>query len=192
MNRPAVFNYVIGNPISLIVLWVLTAFLTYQWYALGGPVLLPIITGLGAISASNAYQRIDKYRHWKRDWDAMNGVAPAPAGAFLRTPAVRIFVGLPLWLLMAYGTLTVANTPGGRVAAALFWLATLLVVGNWIVQGVRRRRSRTPKARQVKEIAVGQCLRAPMRSPALQQAYRDLPDYCRPLFVRREHAPSTR
>jgi len=192
MNRPTIFNYIIGNPVSVIGLWILTAFLTYQWYALNGPVLLPIIAGLGAISASNAAQRIGKYRDWKRDWDAMSGIAPAPAGAFLRTPAVRLFVGVPLWLLMAYGALTVTNTPGGRVAAGLFWLATLLVVGNWMVQAVRRRSARRPKARQVKEVIVGQCLRAPMRSPALQQAYRELPDYCRPLFVRREQARSVR
>ena len=59
MNRPSPFTYFMGNPISLIGVWLLTAALAYQWYANGGPGILPIITGLAAISASNAYQRID-------------------------------------------------------------------------------------------------------------------------------------
>ena len=75
MNKPSPFTYFIGNPISLICAWLLTAALAYQWYANGGPGILPIITGLAAISASNAYQRIDKYRLWQREWEAMNGVA---------------------------------------------------------------------------------------------------------------------
>ncbi|MEI9990124.1 MAG: hypothetical protein WDM86_08805 [Rhizomicrobium sp.] len=189
MNRPAIFNYIIGNPISLIALWVLTAFLTYRWYALSGPVLLPIITGLGALAASNAAQRIGKYRDWKRDWDAMNGIAPAPAGAFLRTPAVRLFVGVPLWCLFAYGAVTMTNTLGGRVAAALFWLGSLLIVGGWIVQGLRRRHARAPKVRQVRDVLVTQCLRAPIRSPALQRAHASIPDYCADLFADRGRAP---
>ncbi len=71
MNRPSAFTYLIGNPISLIGLWLVTAILAYRSYEAQLPIILPIITGVAAILATNAYQRLDAYRLWKREWEAL-------------------------------------------------------------------------------------------------------------------------
>ncbi len=184
MNRPSAFTYFIGNPISLIGVWLLTAFLAYQWYANGGPGILPIITGIAAISASNAYQRIDKYRLWKREWEAMNGVATTGTmtGDLMRTTAFRVVVGGAIWCAFAYGALTIGNQPGGKAAAGLFWLGTLVLIVGGLYRLVRRNRAAAPKQAAIRDVPVTQCLRAPMQSPSLQQAFASLPEYCRPLF----------
>ena len=75
MNRPSAFTYLIGNPISLIGLWLVTAILAYRSYEAQLPIILPIITGIAAISATNAYQRLDAYRLWRREWEALGGEA---------------------------------------------------------------------------------------------------------------------
>jgi len=196
MNRPSAFTYFIGNPISLIAVWLLTAFLAYQWYANGGPGILPIITGIAAISASNAYQRIDKYRLWKREWEAMNGVATTGTmtGDIMRTTGFRVIVGGAIWCAFAYGALTIGNQPGGQVAAGLFWAATLVMIVGGLYRLVRRNRAAAPKQAEIRDVPVTQCLRSPMQSSDLRQAYAALPEYCTSLFQQTSgaRAPSTR
>lgn len=188
MNRPSPFTYLVGNPISLIGVWLFTAFLAYQWYANGGPGLLPIITGIAAISASNAYQRLDKYRLWKREWEAMNGVVTTGTltGDFMRTTGFKVVVGGAIWCAFAYGALTIGKQPGGQAVAGLFWIGTLLLAGSAVYRLIRRNRPASPKAQEIRDIPVTQCLRAPSQSPNLQQAFASLPEYCLPLFERRQ------
>jgi hypothetical protein len=196
MNRPSAFTYLIGNPISLIGAWLLTAFLAYQWYANGGPGILPIITGLAALSASNAYARIDKYRLWKREWEAMNGVSTTGTmtGDLMRTKGFRFIVGGAIWCVFAYGALTIGNQPGSQWVAGLFWLGTLAMIGGGIYNLIKRKRVAAPKQVAIRDIPVGQCLRVPMQSPNLQQSYASLPEYCAPLFQRSQEsgAPTPR
>jgi hypothetical protein len=196
MNRPSPFTYLIGNPITLIGAWLLTAFLAYQWYANGGPGILPIITGIAAISASNAYARIDKYRLWKREWEAMNGVATTGTmtGDLMRTTGFRVVIGGAIWCLFAYGALTIGKQPGGQTAAGLFWIATLVMIVGGLYRLIRRKRAAAPKQSAIRDVPVTQCLRAPMQAPDLRQAYAALPEYCAPLFQRTQdaHAPAPR
>jgi hypothetical protein len=188
MNRPSPFTYLIGNPISLIGAWLLTAFLAYQWYANGGPGILPIITGIAAISASNAYARIDKYRLWKREWEAMNGVATTGTitGDLMQKPAFRFVIGGAIWCVFAYGALTIGNRPGGQAAAGLFWIATLVMIAGGLYRLFRRKRAAAPKQAAIRDVPVTQCLRAPMLGPDLRQAYAALPEYCVPLLQRHD------
>ena len=196
MNRPSPFTYLIGNPISLIGAWLITAMLAYQWYAKGGPGILPIITGIAALSASNAYSRIDKYRLWKREWEAMNGVATTGTvtGDLMRTSGFKIIAGSVIWCAFAYGALTIGKEPGGQAAAGLFWIGTLVLIVGWLYRRGRRKTATTPKEAAIRDVPVIQCLRVPMQSPALQQTYAALPEYCVPLFTRTERtsAPTPR
>lgn len=196
MNRPSAFTYFIGNPISLIGVWLLTAVLAYQWYANGGPGILPIITGIAAISASNAYQRIDKYRLWKREWEAMNGVATTGTmtGDLMRTTGFRVIVGGAIWCAFAYGALTIGNQPGGQVAAGLFWIGTLVMIVGGLYRLVRRNRAPTPKQAAIRDVPVTLCLKPAQQSPNLNQAFAALPEYCLPLFERQgeNRAPTAR
>jgi hypothetical protein len=196
MNRPSAFTYLIGNPISLIGAWLLTAFLAYQWYANGGPVILPIITGLAALSASNAYARIDKYRLWKREWDAMNGVVTTGTmtGDLMQTKGFRFIVGGAIWCVFAYFALTIGYQPGSQWAAGLFWLGTLVMVVGNIYNFFKRKRAASPKQAAIRDVPVTQCLRVPAQSPTLQQGYASLPEYCAPLFQRPQdaRAPASR
>jgi len=186
VNRPSLFTYIIGSPISLLAVWLLTAFLAYQWYANGGPGVLPIITGITAIAASNAYQRIDSYRLWKREWDAMNGVTATGTvtGDLMRKAGFRLLVGGAIWCAFAYAALTV-GTPTGRAVAGLFWIGTLLLIATGIYRLIRRVLPARSKANNVRDVPVTQCLKAPTQSPSVQQTLTELPDYCRPLFADR-------
>jgi hypothetical protein len=190
VNRPSPFTYFIGNPLSLIGVWLLTAVLAYQWYANGGPGILPIITGIAGISAANAYQRIDKYRLWKREWEAMDGVRTTGTitGDLMQNTAFRVVVGGTIWCLFGYGVLTLGNQPGAQIAAASFWLGTLVMIGGLLYRLARRNKA-APKAQKIRDVPVTQCLRVPMQSPNLQQSYTSLPEYCAPLL---QQAPLTR
>jgi hypothetical protein len=187
MNRPSSFTYFIGNPISLIGIWLLTAFLAYQWYANGEAVILPIIAGLAAISASNANQRLNKYRLWKREWEAMNGVVTTGTvtGDLMRTTGFRIVVGGVLWCVFAYGALTIGNAPEGKLVAGLFWMTTLVMIVGGIYRLIRRNRA-APKKPVVRDVPVTLCLKPAQQSPSLGQAFASLPEYCMPLFERGE------
>jgi hypothetical protein len=195
MNRPSPFTYLIGNPLSLIGAWLLTAFLSYQWYANGGPGILPIITGIAAISASNAYARIDKYRLWKREWDAMNGVVTTGTvtGDLMQTTGFRVVVGGAIWCVFAYGALTIGNQPGGQIAAGLFWIGTLVMMGGGLYRLARRNKAKAPKAQQIRDVPVTLCVK-PQQSPSVSQAFAALPEYCAPLFEHsdRTNAPTAR
>lgn len=196
MNRPGAFTYLIGNPISLIGLWLLTAFLAYEWYSVQGPVILPIITGIAGLSAVNAYQRIDKYRLWKREWEAMNGVMTTGSltGDLMQSTAFKVVVGGAIWCAGAYGALTLGSQPGMQVVSALFWIGTLIMIGGNVYRRAQRRKAAMPKPQAVRDVAVTQCVRAPTQSPSVQQAFASLPQYCLPLFERPEQkgGPLTR
>ncbi|MGH6871250.1 MAG: hypothetical protein ACREHE_07075 [Rhizomicrobium sp.] len=195
MNRPSPFTYLIGNPLSLIGAWLLTAFLSYQWYANGGPGILPIITGIAAISASNAYARIDKYRLWKREWEAMNGVVTTGTvtGDLMQKPGFRFVIGGAIWCVFAYGALTIGNQPGGQTAAGLFWVGTLVLILGGLYRLVRRNRApAAAKKAEIRDVPVTLCVK-PQQSPSVSQAFAALPEYCAPLFERNEsrNAPIT-
>ena len=193
MNRPSLFTYLIGNPLSLLALWLVTAYLAYQWYGAQVPVIFPIMTGIAAIAASNAYQRLDKYRLWKREWETMNGGPSSHSRAsIMRKPGVRIVLGLAIWCAMAYGALTLGNQPGTQVAAGLFWVATLVLIVGSLYRLARRKRA-TPKQAEIRDVPVTVCLKTPQQSPSLNQAFASLPEYCVPLFEKceRTNVPTT-
>jgi len=190
MNRPSPFTFLLGNPVSLLAFWLLTAFLAYQWYANGASGLLPIIVGIGALSASNAYRRVEAYRLWKREWDAMDGKPASKPWltGVLRGTMMKIIVGGGIWCAFAYAALKASNQPGMQIVAGMFWLGTLLLVGGGIYRLVRRGSPTKAKAEAMRDVPVTQCLRTPTQSPDLEHAFAALPDYCVPLLERSHRA----
>lgn len=184
MNRPSAFTYLIGNPLSLIALWLLAAFAGYRWYTGDAGIIWPVIATLAAISAWNANGRLNKYRLWKREWEAMNGVVTTGTiiGDLIQRPAVRAVIGGATWLAMAYGALTLANQPGMKVATGLFWLGSLFLICAIAYRSMKRRRTRAETTRQVGDVPVTVCLTPPRLSPSSQQAMSLIPDYCKRLL----------
>jgi len=184
MNRPSAFTYLIGNPLSLIALWLLAALAGYRWYAGDAEIIWPVIAALAAISAANANGRLNKYRLWKRDWEAMNGVVTTGTiiGDLMLRPVFRVVAGGAIWLAMAYGALTLASQPGMKVATALFWLGTLLLVCAGAFRWARLRWTGARQTRRVGDVLVAVCVAIPRQSPTTKQAFGQLPDYCFQLY----------
>lgn len=183
MNRPGPFTYFIGNPISVLALFALTAWLAYQWYSGAASGFLPLVTGGVALAANNARERLEKYRQWNREWDSMGGARSSnPLGAVLRNPNAKPMIGVALWLIFAFGLIAMADSPEKRVAIVLFALGTLVLIGGALYRLARRNRVSSTKAKEVGDLPVTQCMRTPSQSPSVQQAFAALPPYCRSLF----------
>ncbi len=180
MRRPSGFTYVIGNPLSVIALALGAAYFAYQWWSGGSPAIA-LAAFLAAAYAAGASGRLQKYNDWKREWDAMGGKRPAERTArrVWNSVAVRVVIGLPLWCVFAYLALTGGNATEMRVARALFWLATLVMLIGLTYRLARRRKSRAIASR---DVAVTLCVPPPRQSPDLNQAYASLPTYCRTLL----------
>lgn len=190
MNRPGLLNFIIGHPVVVLALWLLTAYFGYEWYVGNTPVVPMILAGLVAISAANANSRVQAYRDWKREWDAMEGRPPSqPLGlTLLRSRTLRIVLGIAIWCLFACGALTAPHQPGAALAVGAFWLATALMVGNGLYRFVRRRPKAAAVASDVRDVPVTQCLKASSGSADLDRAFAALPEYCLPLLERSNRA----
>jgi hypothetical protein len=178
VKRPGIGTYLIGNPLSALALTGLTGWLAWQWYIGELSGLVPIAVGIVTISAFDAFRRIGEYKLWQREWNAMEGRAPTPRPLprIRLNLAMRLLVGAPLWLAGAYGALHAGNDPLVQIAAALFWLGTLLAAGAVLY----RWRKRTPATPNVsRNPRVTHCISVPSVSVPIVQAILNLPGYCR-------------
>ncbi|MBI1262763.1 MAG: hypothetical protein GC184_13675 [Rhizobiales bacterium] len=182
MNRPGFLTWLIGNPLSLIGMWLLTAFLAYAWYAWQAPVLFPIVAAVVALSSLNANEHLGEYRQWKREWQAVGGEGGASViNALFRSRVVRFVVGGIIWCAFAYAAITAGNQQGMQAVAGLFWLGTMGLIARRIYRFARRNRAK-PKPQEIRDVPVTQCLPVSQQSPGLAQALAALPDYC-PMVV---------
>jgi hypothetical protein len=184
MTRPGIITYAFGNALSVTVLVAATCYLGYQWYTGNVAGFFVLVLGLVTISAGNANSRLTRYRDWKREWDAMEGRAPSRSFFPISGRVARWLVGIPAWLLFGYLALTSGNGAGNRVAAMLFWLATVVgIVGSLIQWWRSRSTKRSPVGS--KDVPVTLCVKAAGQSADLSDAYRALPTYCASLIARR-------
>jgi len=180
MKRPGPHIYLFGNPVSTFVLAVAAIYLGYEWWIGAASPVAAIAAVIAAAFASKANERLEAYNTWKREWQVMSGEAPTAGRLLIPYRALRIVLGLTVWSLFAY----VALDPGPRqdvqIAAALFWLATALLIAGGIYRLVKRRSRSRPKP--ARDVPVTICLPVPRQSAALSQALAALPEYCRSLL----------
>lgn len=190
MNRPGLLNFIIGHPIIVLALWLITAYFGYAWYIGNTPVVPMIVAGLVAISAANANSRVQAYRDWKREWDAMEGRPPTqPLGMRLfRSRGLGIALAVAIWCVFAYGALTAPHQPGSVFAVGAFWIVTALMVGNVIYRLFRRSPKPIAGSSDARDVPVTQCLKASSGSADLERAFAALPEYCLPLLERSNRA----
>lgn len=93
--------------------------------------------------------------------------------------------GIIVWLFFAQGALTLGKAPGNELVLALFWLGSAIMAGVILFWVFRRFGAFTANGAKGKRVTVGVCLPAPRQSPALQEAYSALPEYCWGLFQQR-------
>ena len=92
MKRPGIGTYLIGNPISALAIFGFTLWLTWRWYVGDAPGIAAVIFGFVTMSAFDASNKLNDYRHWQQQWNAMSGPpgsksriasASAPFAAFM-------------------------------------------------------------------------------------------------------------
>ncbi len=179
MKRPSPATYIFGNPVSLAVIGLGACGIGYEWWIGEAPGLLAVIAAGFAIVAMNAYERLQRYGDWKREWEAMGGNAPGwRFASFARAwPRLRIVLGLSAWGLWAYFVFARGDQPD--MDLPVFWPTT----GVMILAGAHRFwQYRRNRRLVVQDVAVGECLPVPRQSPSLAQAIAVLPTYCHGLI----------
>ncbi|OXE36095.1 MAG: hypothetical protein CGW95_09790 [Phenylobacterium zucineum] len=80
MKSPSPLDYIVGNPISALLIVIATLFVVLA--AIGGSATPIAAFSMLALCgwAWSSNRRVETYRLWKREWDAMSGkVKPAKA-----------------------------------------------------------------------------------------------------------------
>jgi membrane associated rhomboid family serine protease len=172
MNRPPPITYVIGNPLSVLVVLGGSGFATYQWWIGQASGWLPLGALLVIGAVMNASERLTAYQNWKRAWDAMGGRS-RPG----RRVNMRLLIVIPVWVVL---TVVVAGFDRhqleGKLVTASFAVASLGMVINEFQR--HRRRQPAPRSRPRKDAPVTISLPVPRASPGGKQLYKGLPDYC--------------
>ena len=187
MNRPRLFTYLIGNPLSCVAILGGCGYLAYHWWmnqdtVSGFVPLLALFIGSTAIKANG---EIKAYANWKREWDAMAGIGPQPS--LVHNRFVRPVFTFAIWLGFAYWLTTNASAKDEELfqdLAFIFLVLNLVIVlaiifrvGRWIF-----RRSRVARVTTERDYVVTGCLPVPKRSPRVIDILPSLPPYCQRLL----------
>lgn len=176
MNRPSLATYAIGNPISYVAAVSAAAFFGYRYataHVAGGALLVSLFL---MVSAHRANGQLRAFGRWKREWDGMG-----PSGGFSlpNLGALRVFLGVGIWLVFAFSVFAEADNPEWQLANLCFWIATSIIAVAVLVRLVRHiARTRAPRRAGPVKICVGK----PILSPTVQQAHAALPAHCLVLF----------
>jgi hypothetical protein len=165
MKPPGPFTWLIGNAVISLVLMVGGVAVVGMWlmgtangWAAFGAAML-------ASLAARASEKVRAHAAWEREWNGRGG------GVAL-SRNWRMLLGMAAWAWLAWLSLLPAEgDPTLQVASGLFWLASVLMV---VVGAARFARARIGR-RAPKQTMVKVCLRVPLRSPSVQEAYGALP-----------------
>ncbi len=177
MSRPGLLTYLVGNPVSALLVVFATLILVVGAFSGSVHWLVALVAVIVTGHAMGCNRRLQEYGRWKREWDGMGGQATAKKSlrALAKLLSLRILFGVGGWLLLAFLTLGAAHQPGAGILVALFWLGSAFLLGNAVYRAIRRRRA----GRKATNVTVRVCLAVPRSSPSLAQANAALPDYCR-------------
>lgn len=184
MKRPGFLIYLFGNPIVFLLLAGATCLFGYQFFTGGQSGWLALLSLAVAGYSSKANDRLRSYQLWKMEWESMGGEVPK-GFSLPRIPGARYVLGTIVWLFFAQGALTLGKTPGNELVLAMFWLGSAIMAVAILFRVFRGFGAFAAKGAKGKRVTVGVCLPAPRQSPALQDAYSALPEYCWGLFQQR-------
>jgi hypothetical protein len=174
MRPPSTQTHVLGSPpICLIAVGFVAFFAYYHWQ--GEPAFLPLAISIAfLLSVKRAHEKVQVYRTWKREWDAMSGVPLRPT-RWARMVALLVFsvpLGLLFYSVWQYGG-----------ASALSGLG-FLIIGPVIVIGFALKLlSKLLRRKNAKLMPVTICAsRSILAKPSIALAYRHLPVHCRAIL----------
>lgn len=167
MNRPPTASFVVGNWVTLLVVWSLCALFLMQWWQGMLSDVVPVVTVLMMASTANAHRQVVRYKRWKRAWDAM-GDAPS------RKHPLAFVVGTILWVLTGLVVLCLDRNRPEMMAVTVGFAAVSVLLFVWIVHSDQRGKGGSG-ARSRKVAAVAICLPIPRHSPGPVQFGADLP-----------------
>lgn len=177
MKRPGILTTLFGNPMVFLLLAGATCLFAYQFFTGGQSGWLALLSLAVAGYSSKANDRLRSYQLWKMEWESMGGEV-SKGFSLPRIPGARYVLGGAVWVFFAQGAFTLGKTPGNELVLALFWLGSAVMAGVILFRVFRRFGVFTAKEAKGKHVTVGVCLPAPRQSPALQDAYSALPEYC--------------
>jgi len=179
MRRPGTLIILIGNRFSALAIAAVVAVVLWQWWQGRAADLAAILAVFGLLLTINASDQVTAWRHWKREWAALEG---RPLGFAMPPHAVRglrILFGLAVWAAMAYGVLTLKPGAGSDLARICFWGGSALLAANMIYRAVKSRRGATAPQRPPADIPVSIDIRSPGSAPSVGSALAAVPAYCR-------------
>jgi hypothetical protein len=178
MNRPRFTTMALGHPL---VAWPVLGFGLFMIYAtIRNPAIwlwgLFALWGLYRV-ADASLRRLD-YLDWKRDWMGMGGSgrqrqpsSPRPWKQWIGWAATVGTIG---------ALLADADDPQARTG--LFYLVVCLAGAGLAKWWGRHHKAKAAKA-AIRTQPVTVCVKGPLlRVPRLRNAYRAVPDYCKPLL----------
>ena len=173
MKRPRFGFYVIGHPITLLLATLLTLFGIYRWTQ--DPTSWPLTAiAFGIVGMStNAGERVEAYRRWKRAWDDMDGSA--------RRPPLHWFQRLLILIasIVTFFVVSVLVQQPRPVAIAMLGAITVCLALGYGLWRLARRLFRRRAAQGSATDAVTLCVVAPaLPVPSIEQAFKALPAHC--------------
>ena len=182
MKRPGPLAYLFGNPLTLLASLGATAFFGYEWWSANASPLPAIIAFLIFCQTMRATDQLQKYNDWKREWEAVEGKPrTATTGLNMKSPLVRILIGVPAWAVGLYLVTTLGDDAPSQIAKACFWLGTALGIGGLIYRNLpRRRQAASTATKTYPDVSV--CLAVPHASPSVAEARALTPGYCQTLM----------
>ena len=186
MNKPKVFTYLIGNPLSVLALLGLSGYLVYLWFGYNGNASVLFLIAPAAITSAalKASSQLITYRNWSREWEQLSGDKSAARVYLKGLEPWRIKILIGVAIVSGYFVID-SNADLHQPATWVLGLCVvcfLVAIIRWIRHIFGRFQFGKSKVRAGKEYIVEQCLPPFKNSPRPLQAVHALPPYAKSLI----------